>query len=113
MAFVFHFYWTFWWYDWMMHFLAGFIGGLAVFWVLFYLWFWRRKSDKILLPVLSVLFCLMVIGVGWEIAEYKFDITDSFEIDYADDVRNDLMADAAGAILAALLGLRATKKING
>lgn len=97
----------------MMHFLAGVIGGLAVYWVLYYLWFWRRKSDKILLPVLSVFFCLLIIGIGWEIAEYAFDITDSFETNYADDVRNDLIADGVGAILAALMGVRATRNTNG
>lgn len=104
----FSFYWTYWWFDWLMHFLAGLTGGLVVFWVLYYSWFWRRWTDRILLPALTVLVCLLIVGVVWEIAEYAFNITDRHEVDYADDIRNDLIADSVGAMLAALISIRTT-----
>jgi len=102
-----HFYWIYWWFDWLMHFLAGFTGGLIIFWVLYYFWFWRRWTDKILLPVLTVLICLLLIGIAWEIADV-LNITDRHEAVYADDVRNDLIADAVGALLAVFISIKVT-----
>ncbi|MEK7227589.1 MAG: hypothetical protein AAB641_01725 [Patescibacteria group bacterium] len=107
LAEAFYLYWTYWWSDWIMHFIAGVAGGLAAYWVLFDSGFWRRRSDKILLPVLSVLICLMIVGVAWEIMEYTFGITDSHE-GYRLDVIHDLMMDASGALLAAFIGVRET-----
>ncbi len=112
LANTFSLYWYYWWYDWGMHFLAGLAGGLASYWVLFESGLWRRKSDKALLPVLSVVICLLVVGVAWEIFEYVNDITDSHE-GYVLDVVHDLMADAGGALLAAFIGVKETFRRNG
>lgn len=89
-----------------MHFLAGFIGGMTILLVFYYMGLWRRSTDQMLLPAVSVLISLMFIGVLWEVAEYRMDITDAHEAVYFHDVRNDLMADAFGAILASIFGVR-------
>ena len=104
----FYLYWVYWWLDWLMHFLAGLTGGLATYWVLFDSGLWRRRSDKILLPILAVLICLLIVGVAWEVFEYVFAITDSYEESYYLDVAHDLIADAVGALLAAFIGVRQT-----
>ncbi|MDO8565003.1 MAG: hypothetical protein Q7R67_00010 [bacterium] len=104
----FYFYWTYWWYDWMMHFLAGLAGGLTTYWVLLHSGLWRRKSDRILLPVLVVFVCLMIVGITWEVFEYTNGITDFHEEVYTLDVIHDLMMDALGAITAVIIGMKRT-----
>jgi|SRR3989344_7929937 len=108
MANIFSLYWIYWWYDYMMHFVAGLAGGLSTYWVLFHSGFWRRQTDAILLPVLSVVICLMIVGVAWEIFEYKNGITDAHESYYTLDVIHDLVMDFAGALAAACIGVRET-----
>lgn len=107
LANAFYFYWSYWWYDWMMHFLAGLAGGMAAYWGLFESGFWRRRGDKILLPILSVVVCLMIVGVAWEIFEFANGMTDSTE-GYRLDTIHDLMMDAAGSLVAAIVCIRAT-----
>lgn len=112
LADAFYLYWTYWWYDWMMHFLAGLVGGLAAYWVLFDSGLWHRRSDKILLPILAVLACLMIVGVAWEVMEYVFGLTDSQE-DYRLDTIHDLIMGASGALVAAFIGVRETLLRHG
>lgn len=107
MAETLSFYWIYWWYDWMMHFLAGLAGGLAAYWTLFDSGLWRRSSDKVLLPILSVLLCLMIVGVAWEIFEFHFGLIQSQE-GYRLDTIHDLISDTVGAFVAALIGVRRT-----
>lgn len=108
LAEAFYLYWTYWWYDWVLHFIGGLSIGLVIYWVLFDSGLWGRRAETVLVPVLSVLTCLLLIGVAWEIMEYVYGITDSHEAKYFDDVMHDLIADAAGAILAALIGVKMT-----
>ena len=102
-----YFYWVYWWYDWMLHTLAGVAGGLGVYWFLFDSGMWRRQSDKILLPVLAVAICLLIVGALWEIFELAIGNVDSHE-GYRLDVIHDLLADTAGAVLAAWYSVRQT-----
>mgnify|MGYP001588206302 CR=1 FL=1 len=92
----------------MMHFLGGFSVGLIIYWILFDSGLWGKRAETILIPVLSVLVCLMIIGIGWEIMEYYFDLTDSHEVKYFNDVIHDLIMDASGAIVAAIVGVKNT-----
>ncbi|MBX4181352.1 hypothetical protein KW807_00610 [Candidatus Parcubacteria bacterium] len=102
-------YWVYWWFDWVMHFLAGTAGGFSAYWILFVSGLWRRNSDKILLPILSVVFCLLVVGVAWEIMEYTHGITESQE-GYALDTIHDLVMDTLGALIAATISVKTTFK---
>lgn len=110
LAIVFSFYWLYWWYDVVMHFLVGLTGGLGLFWGLFDsgLIFRGRPHSKAA-SVITILICVMVVGVAWEIFEYKNGLTYSVE-GYGQDTANDLVLDGCGAFLAALLVTR--KKLN-
>src|SRR3989338_7412852 len=80
LAGIFYFYWTYWWFDILVHFLVGFTGGLSIYWGLFCsgIIFRGRFSSKFV-SVAIVFVCVMIVGVGWEIFEYAFGITDSYE----------------------------------
>ena len=102
---LFYLYWTYWWYDVLMHFLAGVTGGLASYWVLFHSGNLFNKPQKPLFCILSVLLCVLIAGVAWEIFEYVNGLTDSAE-GYKLDTFNDLILDSAGAVLAAMIASR-------
>ena len=106
-----HFYFMYWWYDVMMHFLAGIALGFSAYWGLFRsgIIFKTEKSAKFI--ILSVLLPVMVVGVGWEIFEYVNDIAGPTFEGYALDTTNDLLLDACGSVLAALIASR--KKRHG
>ncbi len=103
----FYLYWTYWWFDILVHSLVGFTGGLGLYWGLFCsgIIFRGRFASK-LASVALVFACVMAVGIGWEIFEYSFGITDSYEKVYALDVALDLISDATGALLAALIGVK-------
>ncbi len=102
----FYLYWMYWWYDVLMHFLAGIIGGLSAYWVLFCSGRLLSKHDiSRKTSVLIVLACMMVVGVGWEVFEYMYDIAGSGE-GYVLDTMNDLVLDGCGAALAVIMATR-------
>ena len=92
----------------MMHFLAGVTGGLSAYWVLFHSGLWKRRSDALVVEFLSVVICLLIVGVAWEIFEYAYGLTDAHEKYYAVDVMNDLLMDTLGAVLAVIIGAKQT-----
>ena len=108
LAVAFYFYWIFWWYDVMMHFLAGLTGGFASYWVIFHSGLFFKTPQKVSFVILSVLLCMLIAGVAWEVLEYTHGLTDSHE-GYRLDTMNDLILDSAGAVLAALIATRKRK----
>ena len=87
----------------MMHFMAGVILGLLGY----YLFFQpnlslRRKYPNKFQIILWILLIALLVGIGWEVMEYVFAITESHE-GYILDSFNDLILDSAGAVLAALI----------
>ena len=98
-------YWTVWWLDNIVHALAGFTIGLFIIWFLFYSSIFYKRSPTILESILNALLYVIIIGIGWEIFEYVNGITQSTE-GYTLDIVHDLIADALGAILAGIIGLR-------
>ncbi len=102
-------FWVYWWYDVLMHFLVPLTGGFGIYWGLFHSGLiFRQRFESRALTIIFVFVCVMVIGVGWEVYEYAFDITDSHE-GYMADTVNDLLLDSSGALLAVVL---ASKKKN-
>lgn len=99
MAAAFYFYWDVSWFDTMMHFLGGFALGLFFIWLIYA----RRKVRPSLKQSLfTATAMVLLVGVGWEVFEYANGLTQSTEV-YRSDVRNDLIADIAGAFLAGCL----------
>ena len=92
---IIYFYWTYWWYDVITHFLGGMVVGLGLCWALFSL---KNFRTKILIVFISTL----LIGIGWEVFEYYYDISKSQE-NYTRDTLNDLTLDVAGALLVVAL----------
>lgn len=91
-----------------MHFLAGVTGGIAGYWVLHYGEFFENRSNKVWALTVSVFLCVMFSGVVWEVLEYVLGLTQAHETEYAQDVFNDLVADAVGALLGIFISLKAT-----
>jgi hypothetical protein len=105
-ASAFYLYWAYWWTDVIMHFLGGLTGGLAAYWTLFHSGhLFKRGLKSDFAAVLLVFACVMAAGVAWEVFESVNGIIDSHE-GHALDVMNDLILDGAGAVLAAMIGLR-------
>jgi len=89
-----------------MHYFAGVTGGLATYWVLFHSGILYRKGTPSKLKAsITVLVCVMIVGVGWEIAEQALGIVQATE-PHAVDITIDLIMDALGAVSAALIARR-------
>lgn len=103
LSFTFYLSWSYWWFDILMHFMGGVTGGLAAYWVLFHSGIiFQDPIPSKRKAVLAVLVSVMIAGVGWEIMEELYGITDSNE-GHVFDVVNDLIMDALGAVSAALI----------
>ena len=89
----------------MMHFLAGATLGFFSFWILFDSGHFFKTEQNTTVSILSVFFCVLVLGLAWELLEYTHGIMDSHE-GYRLDTINDLILDSAGGIIAGLLSLK-------
>lgn len=103
-----YFYWTIWWYDVLMHFVAGVVGGLAAYWVLFRSHVRLRRIASLKTALWSACLAMLIVGVGWEVFEYKNGLSDSQE-GYVLDTMNDLILDVSGAALVVLLVHKPTR----
>ena len=99
LAIKFYLYWDFWWFDIIVHFLGGIWAGATVFWVYYFSgWF----KNPIIRPQYFFLLALLgafIIGLMWEIFEYKAGLT--FVIpgrDYVTDTLCDLGMDIVGGL---------------
>ncbi|MEX0919222.1 MAG: hypothetical protein WDZ64_00545 [Parcubacteria group bacterium] len=106
----FYLYWSVWWFDVLMHFMVSFTGGLGIYWGFFYSGlFFRQEFENRAMAILLVFVCVMIVGVGWEIFEYVYGLTDAPEGHKLDTIF-DLIFDSLGALLAGFLVTR--KNIN-
>ena len=99
----FYLYWTVWWFDNISHFLGGLAMGLFTFWIF-------RRGYPLFQPlgwvrlVSVIIFFVLIIGVGWEIFEYLFDLAGpQIGETYWQDTTYDIIADTLGAIVASII----------
>ncbi len=87
---------TFIWYDVLLHVLGGFWVGYTVC----YLWLRNMRANSNNLFWIALV-GVLVIGIGWEIFEFIFNIADPYgAIPYMVDTVKDIIMDVCGALLA-------------
>ena len=105
------FYHRFWWWDLLLHSVSALVMGLTGF-LLVYVFYRSRRIQMAPIYVALVSFGFAVtIGVLWEIFEYLMDWSFGFNMQKSglDDTMTDLIVDAAGGLIAALIGYRYVK----
>jgi hypothetical protein len=106
-ASTFYLYWTVWWFDNVMHFLGGLSIGLLSLWGAYMSGFLGREARGRFRILLTVVISVLVVGLGWEIFEYLFGISNpTLGETYMKDTIYDLSFDLIGAILVGLWGSR-------
>jgi hypothetical protein len=95
------FYWTVSWFDIFMHLLGGFIIGLIAVFILLNNFRIGILEDKKVTLVLVLSF-VMIVGLGWELWELFFGLTNILE-DKVDTIV-DLIMDFIGGYFAFLYG---------
>lgn len=94
------------WWDTLMHSISGFLIGFVGFTIMFI--FFSQKKIKASPSLISVFSFSLAMSMGaiWEIYEYLMDITFglSMQGNGLPDTMEDLMLDAGGALVIAILG---------
>ncbi len=90
------------WFDSMMHFLGGLALGALFLWFSLFLKRYVRLLSAVPTNLLVLCFVLL-IGVGWELFEYIYDITYPVFTTYGFDTAKDLVVDIFGAWLVVWL----------
>jgi len=90
----FHWYYTIWWSDMPIHFLSGFWVGLFFFYV-----FYTRDIFTQKLAV--VVFCVLLIGISWEVFEFLLNIISKESLNTLDTL-SDIFFDVSGGLCAIL-----------
>lgn len=101
-----NFYGLFWWWDTLLHTVSGVILSFAGFLILLTLYNQRRlEISAFLLSLFSFCFAL-ALGALWEIFEYTMDQSFglSMQEDGLNDTMLDLIVDALGSLLTAIMG---------
>jgi uncharacterized membrane protein YjdF len=113
LAITYYFYWTISWFDNLMHFLGGLTGGFFAVWFFFDSGLVFNIEPTRRQAVYAALISVMIVGVVWEIFEYRFGVT-GFEglPGYEFDTTLDLIFDALGAIVAGIIGSRKIFRIK-
>jgi VanZ family protein len=90
-------YWSLWWFDIVMHFL----GGLTVSLFLHLLYTRRKSKDKASFTtiILLSLAAAFLVGLFWEVVEFKSDLTFTTGITYGEDTLLDVIMDLVGAFV--------------
>ncbi len=104
----FYLYWSIPWIDVILHFLGGLTVSLSSIWFLFSIksYFSSLKLTKGEIVFFSI-FCVVIIGVLWEIFELYFGITFlSDGIFYIRDTSSDLLMDLAGGVVGSLYSIK-------
>jgi hypothetical protein len=86
-------YWLYPWFDIPMHFLGGTVAGFG-----FLSWVGERLVPIRSRALLATLLFVALIGIGWEVFEWYFDLVDTLE--YVPDTIGDLFFDLMGGIVA-------------
>ncbi|MCR4334611.1 MAG: hypothetical protein NUV47_02705 [Patescibacteria group bacterium] len=98
-ALKFYLYWDIWWFDIVVHFLGGIWAGATVFWIYYFSGRFKNPVSSPLYFFMIILFGSLLIGVIWEIFEYKIGAT--FVVpggDYITDTVYDLAMDVVGGL---------------
>lgn len=104
-------YWNVDWFDIMMHFLGGVTMAYLALFVFFtsnYLPHFAKHRDNLWLVFFVVMAFTAVIGLGWELWEIFYGMTDIFSDKF--DTILDLIMDILGAGAVFLLEFRKNKK---
>jgi hypothetical protein len=90
-------YWSVWWADNLVHFVGGIVVALIGFWILY---FSQKKipASKTKSFVTIVAFVIL-IGILWEVFEYKAGIVQASIETYKLDTLHDLFSDLCGGIV--------------
>lgn len=88
----------------MMHFLGGLTIGLIFILVFYFSGFTKDQISIERSLVVKTFIFVMLVGIGWEIFEYAFDIANPNHGNYIEDTTLDLVFDALGALTAGLIG---------
>ena len=99
---MFYLYWSLPWFDNVAHFLGGLAIGVLSIWVIYGLIL--RSTPSSVKVMLTTIFSVLIIGVGWEIFEHIYGIANPTGGNYVTDTTHDLIADTLGAILAGIIG---------
>ncbi|MSR87615.1 MAG: hypothetical protein EXS69_00385 [Candidatus Zambryskibacteria bacterium] len=100
---IFYLYWTTFWFDNFSHLLGGLSMGLFAFWIFRNLCDFKNPLSFRMLAMF-IFFLVIIIGVGWEVFEYIYDIADPQGGEtYWQDTTYDLFADSLGAIIASII----------
>ncbi len=86
-----------------MHFLGGLSIGFFLMWIFYVSGIFSKKLPGLRQALLTSFVSVVLIGIGWEIFEYVFNISTAQQ-NYVLDTSIDLIADAFGAVFAVLLG---------
>ena len=100
------FYHRFWWWDLMLHSLSALVFGLIGF-LIVYVLYSAHRVVMAPLYVAMVTFCFAVtVGTTWEIFEFLMDWGFGFNMQKSGlvDTMTDLMVDAGGGLVAAVIG---------
>ena len=100
------FYEKIWWWDLALHGLAALMMGIIGF-LIIYVFYMTHRINIAAGWIATITFALAVtVGTIWEIFEFTMDLVFGLNMQKSglDDTMTDLMIDAAGAALAALLG---------
>ena len=100
------FYYRFWWWDLMLHTVSGVVLGFTAFLALYILYSQKRLNAKPFVLSLFAFSFSLAVGALWEIGEFGLDRLFGLNTQKSglSDTMSDLIVDAGGALVAALLG---------
>jgi hypothetical protein len=94
----FIFYYLFWWFDIVVHFF----GGVAVFFLIFYV-FYSFITKKTQFPIFLISIGLLSVTIGWEVFEYIVNILTGLVPNSYLDSFSDICFGVSGGMIAMLL----------
>ena len=105
------FYQRYWWWDILLHSVSALVMGLIGFLMVYIFYSTHRIRMAPLYVAMTSFGFAVTVGTLWEIFEFLMDWSFGFNMQKSGlvDTMTDLMVDAGGALLAAILGYRYTR----
>lgn len=105
------FYLRYWWWDILLHSVSALVMGLIGFLMVYVFYSTHRIRMAPLYVAITSFGFAVTVGTLWEIFEFLMDWFFGFNMQKSGlvDTMTDLMVDAGGALLAAVLGYRYTR----
>jgi uncharacterized BrkB/YihY/UPF0761 family membrane protein len=91
-------YWKYWWFDILMHIAGGYVILLLI--IIGWERYLRAHSGSLKRAIITALFGVLLVAVGWEVFEYKAGVT-FLDDNYYVDTALDIFMGVLGAILGA------------